>query len=54
MEIEVQRRRKIGRPKRRWLDKVRGDIKNGLLESHMKHGETGRDAVRCSATGGCQ
>ena len=26
MEIKVQGRRKIGRPKRRWLDKVKDDI----------------------------
>ena len=27
MEMEVQGRRKRGRPKRRWLDKVKDDIK---------------------------
>ena len=27
MEMKVQRRRKRGRPKRRWLDRVRDDIK---------------------------
>ena len=31
MTMEVQRMRKIGRPKRRWLDRVRGGINdNGL------------------------
>ena len=27
MKMEVQGRKKIGRPKRRWLDRVRDDIK---------------------------
>ena len=32
MEMKVQGRRKRGRPKRKWLDSVRGDIKEkGLL-----------------------
>ena len=29
--MEVQRRRKRGRPKRRWLDKVKDDIKEQRL-----------------------
>ena len=33
MEMKVQGRRKTGRPKRRWLDKVKDDIKEkGLSE----------------------
>ena len=34
--MEVQGRRKRGRPKRRWLDRVRDAIKeNGLLEKEV-------------------
>ena len=33
MEMKVQRRRKRGRPKRRWLDKVKDDIKEKGLSA---------------------
>ena len=33
MEMEVQRRRKRGRPKRRWLDRMRDDIKEKGLSA---------------------
>ena len=33
MEIKVQGRRKRGRPKRRWLDKVKDDIKEKGLSA---------------------
>ena len=36
MEIKVQGRRKRGRPKRRWLARVRDDIKeNGLSADEL-------------------
>ena len=35
MEMEVQGRRKRGRPKRRWLDRVRGDIKEKGLSAEQ-------------------
>ena len=36
MEMKVQGRRKIGRPKRRWFDRVRDDIKEkGLSADEM-------------------
>ena len=36
MEMKVQGRRKRGRPKRRWLDKVKDDIKEkGLSADHV-------------------
>ena len=33
MELKVQGRRKRGRPKRRWLDKVKDDIKETGLSA---------------------
>ena len=33
MEMKVQRRRKTGRPKRRWLDRVRDDMKEKGLSA---------------------
>ena len=36
MKVKVQGRRKRGRPKRRWLDRVRDDIKEkGLSEEDV-------------------
>ena len=36
MEMKVQGRRKRGRPKRRWLDRLRDDIKEkGLAEEEV-------------------
>ena len=33
MEMKVQGRMQRGRPKRRWLDKVKGDIKEKALSA---------------------
>ena len=35
MEMKVQGRRKRGRPKRRWLNRLRDDIKKGLLDDEL-------------------
>ena len=41
MEIKIQGRRKRGRPKRRWLDKVTDDIKEkGLYRGVCHHTST--------------
>ena len=46
MEMKVQGRRKIGRPKRRWLDRVRDDIKekglSGEEVNDLLHGSVYR------------
>ena len=43
MEMKVQGRRKRGRPKRRWLDKVKDDIKEkGLSVDEMYNHATWR------------
>ena len=38
MEMKVQGRRKRGRPKRRWLDRVRDDIKEKGLSADEVYG----------------
>ena len=40
MKMEVQRRRKRGRPKRRWLDRMRGDIKEKGLSGKEVYDQT--------------
>ena len=43
MEMKVQERRKRGRPKRRWLDKVKDDIKEkGLSADEVNDSATWR------------
>ena len=43
MEMKVQTRRKRGRPKRRWLDKIKDDIKEkGLSADHVYDSATWR------------
>ena len=42
MKIKVQGRRKRGRPKRRWLDKVKDDIKEKGLSADKVQGRRKR------------
>ncbi len=51
VEIKVQRRRKRGRPKKRWLDKVKDDIKEKRLSvDEVYDRATWRRIVICHRT----
>ena len=50
MVMKVQGRRKIGRPKRRWLDKVKDDIKEKGLSADVVYDRVHGDVCHRTST----
>ena len=50
MEMEVQRRRNRGRPKRRWLDSVKGDLRRKVRKETNTETEQGGGGLSKTST----
>ena len=50
MEMEVQGRRNRGRPKRRWLDSVKGDLREKGLKGDEYRDEQGGGGLSKTST----